>query len=297
MDIDLDHYRAFYYVAKYGNITRAAAALMNNQPNVTRTIKLLEKELGCTLFVRSSRGVQLTPDGEKLFAHVRIAMEQLEMGAKELMMDQTLQSGTVTIGASEVALRCFLLPVLKEFHQQHPNIRLRIYNYSAAEAISSLKNGIVDISVARVPMDAAKGLSARILCDIPEVAVCGSAFRHLAQQECDLERLTHYPIISLDANTLMYQVYSTWFASHGLRFCPEVEVTTSDQILPIAACNLGIGFVPEAFLSEAVEGSVYRLRLKEPIPVRSLCFLKRKDLPASAAGKRLEEMILSAARK
>lgn len=87
MDIDLDHYRAFYYVAKYGNITRAAAALMNNQPNVTRTIKLLEKELGCPLFVRSSRGVQLTPDGEKLFAHVRIAMEQLEMGAKELMMD------------------------------------------------------------------------------------------------------------------------------------------------------------------------------------------------------------------
>ena len=112
-----------------------------------------------------------------------------------------------------------------------------------------------------------------------------------------MERLTHYPIISLDANTLMYQVYSTWFASHGLRFCPEVEVTTSDQILPIAACNLGIGFVPEAFLSEAPEGSVYRLRLKEPIPVRSLCFLKRKDLPASAAGKRLEEMILSAARK
>ena len=45
MDIDLDHYRAFYHVAKYGNITRAAAALMNNQPNVTRTIKLLEKEL------------------------------------------------------------------------------------------------------------------------------------------------------------------------------------------------------------------------------------------------------------
>ena len=93
----------------------------------------------------------------------------------------------------------------------------------------------------------------------------------------------------------MYQVYSTWFASHGLRFCPEV--TSSDQILPIAACNLGIGYVPEAFLSDAPEESVYRLRLKEPIPVRSLCFLKRKDLPASAAGKRLEEMILSAARK
>lgn len=52
----------------------------------------------------------------------------------------------------------------------------------------------------------------------------------------------------------MYQAYSTWFASHGLLFCPEV--TPSDQILPIAACNPGIGFVPEAFLSDAPEGMI-----------------------------------------
>ena len=53
MYISFDYYRAFYYVAKYGSISQAAEALMNNQPNVSRTIKNLESELNCTLFVRS----------------------------------------------------------------------------------------------------------------------------------------------------------------------------------------------------------------------------------------------------
>lgn len=55
MYISFDYYRAFYYVAKYGSISQAAEALMNNQPNVSRTIKNLESELNCTLFVRSRR--------------------------------------------------------------------------------------------------------------------------------------------------------------------------------------------------------------------------------------------------
>ena len=50
MYISYDYYRIFYYVARYGSISKAASVLMNNQPNLTRTIKNLEGELGCPLF-------------------------------------------------------------------------------------------------------------------------------------------------------------------------------------------------------------------------------------------------------
>lgn len=53
MYISYDYYRVFYYVAKFGNASLAAKELLNNQPNVTRTIKKLESELGCPLFSRS----------------------------------------------------------------------------------------------------------------------------------------------------------------------------------------------------------------------------------------------------
>ena len=70
MDISYDYYRTFYYVAKYKSFTGAAEALLNSQPNITRTMKKLEKELGCTLFVRQRHGIALTPEGEKLYAHI-----------------------------------------------------------------------------------------------------------------------------------------------------------------------------------------------------------------------------------
>lgn len=54
MYINYGHYRIFYYVAKYGSFTGAAQFLLNNQPNITRTVKNLERELGCTLFIRSN---------------------------------------------------------------------------------------------------------------------------------------------------------------------------------------------------------------------------------------------------
>ena len=77
MSVTYDYYRIFYYVAKYHSFTRAAKILINSQPNITRAMNNLEQELGCRLFLRSNRGITLTPEGEKLFAHVQIAMEQL----------------------------------------------------------------------------------------------------------------------------------------------------------------------------------------------------------------------------
>ena len=70
MAVSMEHYRVFYQVARCGNITQAAAALYSSQPNVTHAVKLLEEELGCKLFLRTNKGVQLTPEGEVLYAHV-----------------------------------------------------------------------------------------------------------------------------------------------------------------------------------------------------------------------------------
>lgn len=84
MNVNLEYYRIFYYVAKYQNFTRAARALENSQPNVTRAMNLLEQEIHCTLFIRTNRGVRLTPEGEKLYIRVSAAMEQLQNAEEEL---------------------------------------------------------------------------------------------------------------------------------------------------------------------------------------------------------------------
>ena len=93
--VSFEYYRFFYFVAQYKSFTKAAEILNNNQPNITRCMNILENELECKLFVRSNRGVTLTPEGEKLFQHVAIAYEQLSTAESELKKDKSLESGLI----------------------------------------------------------------------------------------------------------------------------------------------------------------------------------------------------------
>ena len=70
--ITYDYYRIFYYVAQYKSFTKAARALHNNQPNITRCMNNLEQELKCTLFLRSNKGIALTPEGRQLLEDLKL---------------------------------------------------------------------------------------------------------------------------------------------------------------------------------------------------------------------------------
>ena len=112
MSISYEHYRTFYYVGKYGNLTLAAKFLFSSQPNVSRTISMLEHEYGCRLVERSNRGVKLTPEGEKLYTFVQPAVEQLMQAEQSLSMLSELQHGTVTLGVSDTGLSEIVIPAL-----------------------------------------------------------------------------------------------------------------------------------------------------------------------------------------
>ncbi len=295
MDISFDSYKTFYYVAKYQNVTLAARALLCNQPNVTRVIKNLEYALGCTLFVRSNRGVRLTPEGQRLYARVKIAVEQIAFAETELDRAKTLQNGIVSLGATEIALHTFLLPVLKEYRGRYPGIRLNILNYTINQAVAALKNNLVDIAVVTTPTGDIKGLESKALKRVRETAVCGPYFSELAGRKISLETLAEYPLISLAAKTRTYEMYSKWFSENGLPYSPVIEVATADLILPMVQNNLGIGFVPEDFLGAGEGPDLYRIFLTEETPARFVTMLKRQDDVLSVAAKELVRLLGEAA--
>ena len=169
MYISYDYYRIFYYVAKYGNITQAAKLLLNNQPNLTRSIKNLESELGCPLFLRSHSGMKLTPEGERLYSHIRIAFEHIEAGEAELTESRNMQTGTVYVAASEVALHCLLLPVLKKYRMLYPGIHIKISNHSTPQAVAALRDGTADIAVVTTPTVRSASLSETTVKPVNEV--------------------------------------------------------------------------------------------------------------------------------
>lgn len=290
MQISYDHYRIFYYVAKYKSFTAAANMLLNNQPNMTRAVKNLESALGCTLFIRSKHGVTLTAEGEKLYSHIQIAFEHIEAGEQELALEKTLQSGIISIGATEVTLHCFLLPILKEYRSMYPGVKIHIISHSTTQAISSLKNGLVDISLVTTPTVKSSSLTETYIKTITEAPVCGSMYSALRDKTIALEQLQHYPIISLGASTKTFERYSEFFRMYGLSFAPDIEAETASQILHMVKANLGVGFIPTDMLKG--EQDVYTIQLAESIPKREIRLIKRKDHTLSIAARELERLIL-----
>ena len=291
MNISYDYYKVFYYVAKYKSFTGAANALLNNQPNITRMMKKLEEELGCTLFVRQRHGVTLTPEGEKLYAHISIAFEHILRGEEEIARDRRLQSGIVTIAASEIALYCVLLPVLKSFRKTYPGIRIRISSHSTPQAIEVLKKGLADFAIVTEPFELPTELYANILRSIREVPVCSTAFSISTGTSFTMEQVKEYPLIGLGDKTSSFAFYSDLFHKMGLIFTPDIEAATADQILPMIKSDLGIGFVPTDFLKKENMENLMILNMDPPIPDRNICILKRRDTPLSIAASELERLI------
>ena len=83
MNQNLSLYRIFYAAALTGNISKAADELFISQPAISQSIKKLEQSLDTPLFIRNSRGVQLTEEGELLFAHVKSAFQALDAGERQ----------------------------------------------------------------------------------------------------------------------------------------------------------------------------------------------------------------------
>lgn len=287
MNISYEHYRIFYNVAKYKSFTRAAEVMFCNQPNLTRAVKNLEKQLGCTLFERTNKGVRLTDDGKELYEHIAIAFEHIQAGEDAVFAKHSMEHGVVSIGATEIALRCCLLPILSRYHQLYPGVRIKILNVSTPQALKMTENNLVDIAIVTTPVDSNPKLNITRLSVLQEVPICSKNFN--IKNGIDLNELSNYPIISLGSGTSTFDFYVEEFLKHGCNFLPDIEAATADQIIPLVKHGLGIGFVPEQFVEQ--ENDIRTILLKEPLPAREIILLRKKGHSLPLPTKELVELI------
>ena len=239
MYVDWEYYKIFYYVAKYQNFTRAARVLGNNQPNITHSMNRLESQLNCVLFIRSNRGVTLTPEGEMLYSRIASAAVQIQEAEEELSASATLEHGSISISATETALNIYLSEKLRAFHTEFPGIRLRISNHSTPQAVQAVKNGEVDFAIVSTPAEVEPGLKMIELKPFYEVLVGGKTFTALASQSLSLKELENYPLISLSDESMTRSFYRQFFLDHDAVLHPDTEAATTDQMLTLVKKRAG----------------------------------------------------------
>lgn len=292
MDINLEYYKIFYYVAKYQSITLAAEQLSISQPAVSQAIKHLENDVSCTLFVRTSKGVRLTKEGKMLFSYVERGYETILSGEKKLSAMLNLEQGEICIGASDMTLKYYLLPYLEQFHEKYPEIRVTVTNAPTPETLQHLSDGKIDFGIASTPVQAHTHVCVTPVREIQDVFVAGRKFEYLLREELSYRKLMELPVMCLEGSTSTRQYVEAFLAERNVQIYPEFELATSDMLIQFAVRNLGIASVVEDFAAELLKsGELIKLKFEQEIPKRQFCIVSDERTPMSAAASRLMDFL------
>lgn len=287
-----EYYKVFYYAAKEKSLTRAAAELSVSQPAVSQALKQLEDSLNAKLFVRASRGIRLTPEGEILYNYVGKGYEQMLAGEKKLAQMIDLEYGELRIGASDMTLRFYLLPFLESYHEKYPHIKVNVTNAPTPETLQLLKQGKIDFGVVSTPFQAGEGFLIKEVKEIQDTFVAGRKFIQYKNKMLDLQEIEELSIISLEKNTSTRSYMDDFLKKNQVEMQPEFELATSDMIVQFALRNLGVGNVMREFAGEFLEdGRLFELRFNKIIPKRQICVIADVANPVSKAAEKLLAML------
>ena len=124
---------------------------MISQPAVSKSIKTLEKQLNCSLFIRNKYGVTLTSEGQLFYENIKPAIEMIEHAEDELQETLNLEYGTLSLGVSNSLTQNYLLPYIKIFHEKYPNIKIKISTSPTFQLITQARNGLIDFIILNLP--------------------------------------------------------------------------------------------------------------------------------------------------
>ncbi len=195
MDINYESYKIFYHVALNQSISKAADKLLISQPAVSYQIKVLEEQLGITLFVRTKKGVTLTDEGKILYSYISKGIENFINGENALTNLKNLDYGIIRIGASTTVSKHVLMPYLKTFHKLYPNIEINITNNLTEELLRELRNGNLDILILNLPMNEGKDLNIKNILEVQDIFVANKEYYDILNKNISLSDLNNYPLL------------------------------------------------------------------------------------------------------
>ncbi len=282
MDINYELYKVFYHVASTLSFSEASKQLYISQSAVSQTIKALEKKLDQTLFIRSTKRVQLTPEGEILLRHIEPAMNLIKRGESQLV-DSASTGGQIRIGASDTICRYFLVPYLEKFHKEFPNAHIKVTNETSIKCVELLEAGQVDCIVINYPNSHLSNLHAiKRIKNFKDVFVANNSFAELRNKKVSFRELLDYPILMLEKHTTTSEFLHSLFQQHELDLVPEIELTSNDLLLDLAKIGLGIAFVPDYCIPKDSD-ELFCLNMEEELPTRELAIVYNNRVPVSKA--------------
>ena len=278
----LSSYHIFNAVAEAGNISKAAKTLYISQPAISRAVSKLEQNLSVKLFIRGSRGVHLTEEGELLYEHTRSAFDSLRQGEENLRRINTLGIGQLRIGVSTTLCKYILMPYLQDFIQEYPHIQVTIQCHSTLETLELLEEGKIDIGLVGESANL-RSMEFLTVTEIEDIFVATETYlknlklREQQKEDTLLSCFKNGTLMLLDEKNISRLHIEDYFNKNHIETGQILEVSNMDLLIDFSKIGLGIGCVIKEFVKKELEDhTLVELPLPSRISKRKVGFTYNK---------------------
>jgi len=287
MNIKLEQYKIFNEAASTLSFSTAARNLYISQSAISQAIHSLEKELNTQLFIRQSKGVILTKEGEILYQYISQALSLITSVENQITHQHDLTSGELTIGAGDTVSENYVMPYLVKFHKLYPQVSIKMVNRTSLEIIDLLKTGQIEIGFINMPLND-EAITIKECIQVQDIFVSKEKDNHTYT----LQEISQEPLVLLEKTTNSRHYVDHHFASHGILLKPMIELGSHDLLLDAAMNHLGKACVIKEFSQKQLDHQdIYEIKLANPLPKRSIGYAYHSRKTLTAASLKFIELI------
>lgn len=278
MNINLELYKVFYYVAKNESITRAANELAISQPAISKSIKTLENQINTSLFIRKRDGVTLTEAGETIYNKIKEAIDLIDSAENDLKVLTNMESGTINIGASKTIIHEYLMSYIKSFHKKYPKITIRIFTDKTSDLIKKAKIGLIDVIFTNLPYNLPSDFKEIKLMDLHDCLVANSNFKYLKGKKISKKELEKLPLLILTKGATTRIRLDDYCVENNINIKPEMEFGSNTLIKEFTEAGFGIGMLTEEHIKKELENeTLFKLNIELPFKEKYLGLIYNID--------------------
>lgn len=277
--MDLRQMRYFLALAQERNFSRAAERLHMAQPPLTRQIRLLEEQLGITLFVRTAKGVDLTEAGQTLLDELPNVLSLAQRAEERARLAGKGLIGRLDVGIFGSGVLNVIPLLLAHFHAARPEVQIVIHNLTKVEQIQALREHRITIAISRLPPNESD-LRAEVVLREGLLVGLHEGHRLCAKTQISVRDLDNEPMIlypNVPTRGLAQEIISA-FVREGVRLRIEQEVEDVLTCVALVSCGFGLCITTESTANLHLPHVVYRpLKSRYLRDIDLSCLYRRDD--------------------
>lgn len=242
-DLDARLLRTFVTIVDLRSFTRAGRRLGLSQSAISQQLGAQERMLGVKLLVRAGKGVRPTPAGELLLQYARQILQKIDEAQRVLTTYEATGSGVLRIGAGGAACEHLLPNVLQSFHDEFPQVELRVLSGPSRLTIERLLEGDLDIGMLTLPV-AESRLRLLELGRDELVAIAAPSHDWASRRRIEARELAGQPLLVYERRSSTYHIVERMLLEAGVFPRIVMEMDHLGAVSSMVAAGLGLAVVP-----------------------------------------------------